>query len=125
MDASVSRHTPEALEVIRTLHAAWQLGDEFVLHLGTNGPITDGQFDEIMQLLGGVKRVVVVNTKVARAWEQQVNDTLARGVQRYQNAVLFDWHAAASEHPEYLVSDGVHLSTDGARYYSLVIASKL
>jgi peptidoglycan/LPS O-acetylase OafA/YrhL len=125
MDASVSRHAPEALAVIRTLHAAWQLGDEFVLHLGTNGPVTDGQFDEIMQLLGGVKRVVVVNTKVARPWEQQVNDTLARGVQRYQNAVLFDWHAAASEHPEYLVSDGVHLSTDGARYYSLVIASKL
>jgi hypothetical protein len=39
--------------------------------------------------------------------------------------VLFDWHAAASEHPEYLVSDGVHLSTAGARYYSLVISSKV
>jgi hypothetical protein len=125
MDASVSRHTPEAIDVIRTLHAAWQLGDEFVLHLGTNGPITDAQFDEIMQLLGGVKRVVVVNTKVARAWESQVNDTLGRGVPRYPNAVLFDWHAAASEHPEYLVSDGVHLSTAGARYYSLVISSKV
>jgi hypothetical protein len=125
MDASVSRHTPEAIDVIRVLHAAGQLGDEVVLHLGTNGPVTDGQFDEIMQLLSGVKRVVVVNTRVDRAWEQQVNDTLAAGVQRYPNAVLFDWHAAGSEHPEYFVQDGVHLTGDGARYYALVITSKL
>jgi peptidoglycan/LPS O-acetylase OafA/YrhL len=125
MDASVSRHTPEAIDVIRTLRDAGQLGDEFVLHLGTNGPITDEQFDEIMQLLSGVKRVVVVNTKVDRAWEQQVNDTLVAGVQRHPNAVLFDWHAAGSEHPEYFVSDGVHLTGDGARFYALVITSNL
>jgi peptidoglycan/LPS O-acetylase OafA/YrhL len=125
MDANVSRHTPEAIDVIRRLREAGQLGDEFVLHLGTNGPITDGQFDEIMQLLSGVKRVVVVNIKVDRAWEQQVNDTLAAGVTRYANAVLFDWHAAGSEHPEYFVSDGVHLTRDGAGYYALVITSKL
>jgi peptidoglycan/LPS O-acetylase OafA/YrhL len=125
MDASVSRHTPEAIDVIRGLRDAGQLGDEFVVHLGTNGPITDGQFDEIMQLLSGVKRVVVVNIKVDRAWEQQVNDTLAAGVQRYTNAVLFDWHAAGSEHPEFFVSDGVHLTRDGAGYYAFLITSKL
>jgi peptidoglycan/LPS O-acetylase OafA/YrhL len=125
MDANVSRHAREAIDVIRTLRDAGQLGDEFVLHLGTNGPVTDGEFDEIMQLLSGVKRVVVVNIKVDRAWEQQVNDTLAAGVPRYSNAVLFDWHAAGSAHPEYFVSDGVHLTRDGAGYYALVITSKL
>jgi peptidoglycan/LPS O-acetylase OafA/YrhL len=125
MDASVSRHTPEAIDVIRRLRDAGQLGDEFVLHLGTNGTLDDAQFDEIMQLLSGLKRVVVVNAKVDRPWVQQVNDTMAAGVRRYPNAVLFDWHAAGSEHPEFFVEDGVHLTGDGARYYALLISSKL
>jgi peptidoglycan/LPS O-acetylase OafA/YrhL len=125
LDASVSRHTPEAIDVIRNLHGAGMLGDEFVLHLGTNGTLDGGQFDEIMQMLSGVRRVVVVNAKVDRPWEQQVNDTIAAGVTRYPNAVLFDWHAAGIEHPEFFVGDGVHLTGDGARYYALVITSKL
>jgi peptidoglycan/LPS O-acetylase OafA/YrhL len=125
MDASVSRHTPEAIDVIRKLRDAGMLGDEFVLHLGTNGTLDGGQFDEIMQMLTGVKRVVVVNAKVDRTWEQQVNETIAAGVARYPNAVLFDWHAAGSEHPEFFVEDGVHLTGDGARYYALLISSKL
>jgi peptidoglycan/LPS O-acetylase OafA/YrhL len=125
LDANVSRHMPEAIDVVRTLHAAGQLGDEVVLHLGTNGAVTDGQFDEMMQLLRGVRRVLVVNARVDRPWEQQVNDTLAAGVQRYPNAVLFDWHAAGDAHPELFVADGVHLTGDGARYYALLITSKL
>jgi hypothetical protein len=125
MDASVSRHTPQAIDVIRNLHGAGLLGDEFVLHLGTNGTLDGGQFDEIMQLLSGVKRVVVVNTRVDRPWEQQVNETIAAGVPRYPNAVLFDWHTAGREHPEFFVEDGVHLTGDGARYYALLISSKL
>jgi peptidoglycan/LPS O-acetylase OafA/YrhL len=125
LDANVSRHMPEAIDVVRTLHAAGQLGDEVVLHLGTNGALTEGQFDEMMQLLRGARRVVVVNARVDRPWEQRVNDTLAAGVPRYPNAVLFDWNAAGDEHPEFFVADGVHLTGDGARYYALLITSKL
>jgi peptidoglycan/LPS O-acetylase OafA/YrhL len=125
MDASVSRHTPEAIDVIRRLRDAGMLGDEFVLHLGTNGTLDDAQFEEIMQLLSGLKRVVVVNARVDRPWVPQVNETMAAGVRRHPNAVLFDWHAAANEHPEFFVADGVHLTGDGARYYALLISSKL
>ena len=123
--ARLRGQTPEAIDVIRKLRDAGVLGDEFVLHLGTNGTLDGGQFDEIMQMLTGVKRVVVVNARVDRTWEQQVNETIAAGVARYPNAVLFDWHAAGSEHPEFFVEDGVHLTGDGARYYALLISSKL
>jgi peptidoglycan/LPS O-acetylase OafA/YrhL len=125
LDANVSRHMPEAIDVVRSLQAAGQLGDEVVLHLGTNGAVTEGQFDEMMGLLRGVKRVLVVNAKVEKPWEQQVNDTLAACVRRYPNAVLFDWNAAGKAHPEFFVADGVHLTGDGARYYALLITSKV
>jgi peptidoglycan/LPS O-acetylase OafA/YrhL len=125
MDANVSRHFGEGLDVIRRLHDAGQLGDEVVVHLGTNGSIPEDQLDEMMRLLSGVKRVVLVNTRVDRPWEQPDNDAIAAAVPRYPNTVLFDWYSAASQHPEFLVQDGVHLSTAGQAYYSLVLASKL
>jgi peptidoglycan/LPS O-acetylase OafA/YrhL len=125
MDANVSRHFSEGLDVVRRLHDAGQLGDEVVIHLGTNGSIPEDQLDEMLRLLSGVKRVVVVNTRVDRPWEQPDNDAIAAAVPRYPNAVLLDWYSAASQHPEYLVQDGVHLSEAGQAYYSLVMASKL
>jgi peptidoglycan/LPS O-acetylase OafA/YrhL len=125
MDANVSRHFTEGLNVVRQLHDAGQLGDEVVIHLGTNGSIPEDQLDEMLRLLSGVKRVVLVNTRVDRPWEQPDNDAIAAAVPRYPNAVPFDWYSAASQHPEYLVRDGVHLSEAGQAYYSLVLFSKL
>ena len=125
MDANVSRHFSEGLDVVRRLHDAGQLGDEVVVHLGTNGSVPEDQLDEMMQLLSGVKRVVLVNTRVDRPWEQPDNDAIAAAVPRYPNAVLLDWYTAASQHPEYLVEDGVHLSRPGQAYYSLTLSSKL
>jgi peptidoglycan/LPS O-acetylase OafA/YrhL len=125
LDANVSRHFTEGLDVARRLHAAGQLGDVVVIHLGTNGAIPEDQLNELLQLLSSVKRVVVVNAKVDRPWEGPDNEVIAAAVPRFPNAVLFDWHAAASEHPEFLVQDGVHLSSAGQAHYALVIASKL
>src|SRR5262245_44010509 len=125
MDANVSRHFSECLDVVRQLHDAGQLGNEVIVHLGTNGSVPGDQLDEMLRLLGGVQRVILVNTKVDRPWEGPDNDAIAAAAPRYPNVVLFDWHAIASEHPEFLVQDGVHLSTAGQAYYSLILASKL
>src|SRR5918994_1553576 len=125
MDANVSRHFSEGLDVVRRLHDAGQLGDEVVIHLGTNGSIPEDQLDEMLRFLSGVKRVILVNTRVDRPWEQPDNDAIAAAAPRYPNAVLLDWYSAASQHPEYLVQDGVHLSEAGQAYYSLVLSSKL
>ncbi len=69
------------------------------MQLGTNGIIDPGEFDRMMSLLSDRTRVVIINAKVPRPWEQQVNDTLAAGVKRYKNATLLDWHGYASRTP--------------------------
>jgi hypothetical protein len=125
MDANVSRHFNEGLDIVRELHDAGQLGDVVIVHLGTNGEVPGDQLDEMLRLLSGVQRVILVNTKVDRPWEGPDNDAIAAAVPRYPNTVLVDWHAIASEHPEFLVQDGVHLSTAGQAYYALTLASKL
>ncbi|MCA1716276.1 MAG: acyltransferase family protein, partial [Actinobacteria bacterium] len=125
IDAEVSRQAPAATEILRKRRAAGQLGDVVVIHIGNNGPFSAEQFDELMRVLEGVRRVVFVNVKVPRHWEQPNNSVLADGVQRYPNAVLVDWHAASAGHPEFFVEDGHHLQIEGQRVYADLIAAHL
>jgi len=125
LNASVSRQFPAAISVVTLLKAAGSLGDEVVVHMGTNGTVSDGQFDDMMRVLAGAKRVVFINAKVPRPWEQQVNDTLAAGVRRYPNTVLIDWHTIGNQHPEYFAADGIHLEASGAQAYAQLILNAL
>ena len=88
-----------------------------IVHLGNNGPITEGQFDELMDVLSVVPRVVVVNLRVPRPWEAHNNDLLAAAVPRFGNAVLVDWHAVGDTNPDAFVDDGVHMTHDGVQLY--------
>jgi peptidoglycan/LPS O-acetylase OafA/YrhL len=125
IDAAVSRQFDDALEVTGLLATAGQLGDRVIVHMGNNGMIRPEQFDELMRLLTGVPRVLVVNTAVPRPWEQPVNDLLAASVPNYPNALLVDWNGFASQHPDLFVGDGVHLTPGGAVEYAGLIAQHL
>ena len=67
----------------------------------------------------------MLNAKVPRPWEDQVNQALADGVKRYKNAVLVDWHTIAGDHPEFFWDDGIHLRPEGAQFYAQLIAGYL
>ncbi len=109
--------------MLEARQAAGTLGDLVIVHLGTNGSFTSGEFDRIMEIAGGAQRVVFVNLRVPRDWEGGDNAILAEGVQRYPNAVLVDWHSVAVEHPEYFYDDGIHLNPEGATNYAALIAA--
>jgi peptidoglycan/LPS O-acetylase OafA/YrhL len=124
-DAAESRQFSAGVDTIQTLRDEGQLGDEVVVQLGTNGSINPDDFDRMMGALKGVKKVIIVNAKVPRVWEDQVNEVLADGVKRYKNAVLVDWHAYASDHPEFFWDDEIHLRPEGAQAYAQLIAGYL
>jgi len=124
-DAAESRQFSAGVDTIQALRDEGQLGDEVVVQLGTNGSINPDDFDRMMGALKGVKKIVIVNAKVPRVWEDQVNEVLADGVKRYKNAVLVDWHAYASDHPEFFWDDQIHLRPEGAQAYAQLIAGYL
>jgi peptidoglycan/LPS O-acetylase OafA/YrhL len=114
------------IEILKKRRTAGQLGEAVVVHAGNNVPFTAEQFDEMMGLLEDVPKVVIVNVKVPRPWEQSNNEVLADGVQRYPDkAVLVDWHAASAGRPELFVEDGIHLQPEGQRVYADLIAAHL
>jgi hypothetical protein len=126
VDAEESRQFPAGVDKLQFYRDSGQLGEEVVIQLGTNGTINPEDFDRMMDVLKGVKKVVVLNARVPRPWEEQVNQVLSEGVKRYKNhAVLIDWHTIAGEHPEFFWDDGIHLRPEGAQYYAQLVAGYL
>jgi hypothetical protein len=125
--ASVSRQWGEGESALNFLKAGHALGAEVVVGLGSNGPITDADFDSMMSILSGASRVVFVNTHVDRPWQDSNNAVLANGASRYPNVVVADWTTLAAQHPEWFGSDGTHLAINGpgATALAALVASKL
>ena len=125
VDAAESRQFSAGVDEIAAIKAQGILGQDVIVQLGTNGTVDPGDFDRMMTMLSDRKRVVIVNAKVPKPWEGQVNDELAAGVKRYKNAVLLDWHGYAGQHPEFFYDDGIHLRPEGAAAYAQFVAGSV
>jgi hypothetical protein len=122
VDGLVSRQFETGIGIVQADRAAGTLGNVLVVELGTNGTVTPSDFDAMMQAAAGVKRVVFVNVDVPRSWEAGDNAVLAAGVARYPGvAVLADWNALSSPHPEWFTPDQVHLQPAGAAALATLI----
>jgi hypothetical protein len=125
VDAAVGRQMNVVLQILEYRKAQGLLADVVIIQVGNNGPITADQFDEMMQLLSGVKQVLVLNVKVPLPWEGPNNQIIQAGVQRYRNATFLDWHSTSVNRPELFWSDNVHLRPEGAAVYVGLIASAI
>jgi hypothetical protein len=127
VDASVSRQWSEGESILQTMKSDGQLGGEVIVGLGTNGPITDADFDAMMSIVGGASRVVFVNVHVDRPWQDPNNAVLANGATRYPNVAVADWATLAGQNPQWFGADGTHLAIDGpgADALASLIASTL
>ena len=125
LDAKQNRQFQDGVDTLRALRDSGQLGSTVVVQLGTNGTVDPGAFDDMMQMLGGARRVVIVTAKVPRPWEDQVNGTLTGGAKRYKNAVILDWHNIGGAHPEYFYDDAIHLRPEGATAYAELVATAI
>jgi len=121
VDAAIARQTAQGIAVLRDWEASGSLGPILVVQLGNNGTITAGQFDQVMAIAGS-RRVVWVNVRVDRPWEEGNNAVIAAGVARYGNARLADWHAESANADGWFIADGIHLTWRGAEAYAAVIA---
>ena len=130
VDAEVSRQfskLPETIARYKSNPDNPSLGDVVIIHLGTNGFLNSRVFDETMEQLATTQRVLFVNVRVPRTWEDEVNRQLARGVERWDNAYLVDWHGYSSGNEDDWISpnDGVHMVREGALAYTQLLQASL
>jgi hypothetical protein len=113
VEAVVSMQWGAGEQLVAQLKSEGRLGAEVVVALGTNGPISATDFDDMMSTLQGASRIVFVNIHVDRPWQDPNNAVLAQGAARYPRVVIADWASLAAANPQWFGADGTHLAIDG------------
>jgi peptidoglycan/LPS O-acetylase OafA/YrhL len=121
IDAAVSRFPGAFIGRLKRYVAKDSLAPVVVLHPGTNGVLPEDMMRQMLDILKDTPTVVVVNDNMPRSWRAPNNKVIDAVVPDYPNAVIADWYAASTDHPEYFVSDGIHLTAKGARAYAQLI----
>ena len=125
IDAEVGRQMWDVDQVIKNLEKQNQLGDILVFTLGTNGAFRISQLQEVVNRLEHVKQIVFVNTRVPRKWQNHVNRALKEVQEENPEIILVDWFEKSANHNEYFISDGVHLTREGAQVYAKMVYDSL
>ena len=123
IDGKVGRQLSQSGDVVQSLIDNGQMYDIVVIVLGSNGAFTEEQLDSLMGMLGD-REVYLINTKVPREWQDQVN-TMLQGYadkSKKDNFHLIDWKSFIDQHPEWLYEDGTHPTPEGAEQFAKLIA---
>jgi peptidoglycan/LPS O-acetylase OafA/YrhL len=125
IDAEIARQPSAIAERIELRRKEQRLGNDVVIHMGTNGVVTRNDLEPILQSLSDRRRVVVVNVKVPRKWMKASNSMIAELAPLYPNVRIADWAATADGHRKYFGPDGVHLTKTGGQAFANLIKETL
>ena len=126
VDATVSRQFGDAPSLVSRLLARPVPPQVIVLHLGTNGPVQERHFEALMEIAADVPLMVFINAHVpTRNWESTTNSELAAGVDRYDNAVLVDWHTPTEGRSDLFAADNFHPKQPGRVIYAELVAEAI
>jgi hypothetical protein len=125
IDAQVGQQLYQVQSQVPQLKGEGAVGNRLILELGTNGPYSPEQLETLLNSFGPLQRIVLVNTRVPRSWQDQVNATIATVARTYPNTTVVDWYADSAAYPQYFYPDGVHLDADGAKYYASLLVQAL
>jgi peptidoglycan/LPS O-acetylase OafA/YrhL len=106
VDAVEGRQANEVFDEVAWLGLGGRLGQIVVLEVGANGIVDAGALDDLLTKLASRKRVVLVTVHAPRLWQDPNNEIFA---------------AAASEHPEWLYTDGTHVRPEWAYQFADVV----
>jgi peptidoglycan/LPS O-acetylase OafA/YrhL len=122
IDAEVGRQVAGGLTRLAAYRAigAFLRYRTVVIDLGTNGAFQPFQFAQLVQLVKGVPRVIIVNVHADRLWAAASNTTIAVGVFTHAAQMrMVDWNRVAT--PPRLYSDGIHPNAAGAAVFSSLL----
>lgn len=135
IDAAISRRIYDGLQAIENFDAQGILGNIVVVSLGTNGTIEEfGYFKEdaekILDYLGTDRKIFFVNIYYTpyspyQEWLRTNHEYLKNLESTHENVFVVDWYSAISQHPEQIISDGIHPTQAGSETYAKVIRDKI
>ena len=113
-DAATSRTAWVANGIINDLKRKNILGNVVLFNLGANGDAPEHMKIEIME---NIKNTKVFWVNVTNDKDVHVNDKLNKLKEKYNNLYIIDWNNISKEHPEYFISDKIHLTQLGRKVF--------
>jgi hypothetical protein len=120
IDAVVSRQGGETIDRLLAYKAEGELPRRVIVAVGDNGPVYWSDWVRLRAALRGVPLVVLVNIRVDRSWQGEVNREMLELVKTMRHATIADWYDASAGSG--VLVDGVHTTPEGARLFAAVIA---
>ena len=112
IDGKISRQLTAAITTAQNYTKYNSENTAVIFQLGTNGPFTEAQAEELIKLFDK-SDIYFVNVKVPRAWEKTVNTALNDLKEKHQNITIVDWYTVANSQGDYFEPDRVHLNQNG------------
>jgi len=126
VDAVEDRQGRLGAEIFVQLRDLGVMMNAAVVHLGTNGPMSDETMATLMDALSEVPRVVVLTLKGNRDWIAPNNARIRALSDAHPNVVVLDWQLVSELcEGECFASDGIHLDRDGMDFYAARIWESL
>lgn len=123
IDGLVGRQLKDAINTSSNYRKFNSSTSAVILELGTNGPFTDEQLNELLDQFNKA-HIYLVNTRVPRDWQEEVNNSIASADSR-SNVTVVDWYSLSSGQSQYFASDGVHLTKTGAKAYVSMLTNAM
>ena len=120
VDARVARQAASLAPVIKQLGVEGRLGTTVVVQVGINGTVTEEDLHAVSEAAAG-RRLVIINARVPRPWEQGNRATVARVVPTLPHASIIDWYKLSNGKRDWYLNDGVHLTEPGRAAYTAAI----
>lgn len=126
VDGKVGRQLVDAKKLVDEKYGDYNHKDAAIfIELGSNSPFNSKDLSTFLTLFDKAN-VYLINTRVPRNWESEVNSMLTEAATESENVTLVDWYSIASQAPGLLAEDGVHLSEgDGKASYVSLITNEL
>lgn len=125
VNAEVGRRFDVGVRVVRRLATHGELPRNVVVHLGTNGPVDP---DDCAALIGLApkRQIYLVNVRVPRDWEDDVNATLRACARPYERVHHLNWWKKSGRSlDEWFAKDGFHLTAEGRSGYAAWIDERV
>ena len=123
VDAAVSRSTWAGPGILQALAGAGSSRPYVVIALGTNGPVNADALEQMAQIVGPDRRLVLVNAYAPRDWIPGVNADLAAFAASHPGVIIADWSGAIGGRTDLLAGDQIHPGSGGARVFADAVAA--
>ncbi len=127
VNAAKNRGGDGVIGVLQLMKQANQLGSIVVIQVGTNGSVSDAQYDTMMSVIGGQSHVYFLTVKAPnRQYIIDNNVRITALPTRYPNVTIIDWNTQGEQVADKLCqNDHVHISCkpEAAQFFANMIFS--